>query len=189
MIAHELLYQQMRDLGALISASELHGHLCGRLVVGHELSGLLGIRVLADYMDLPVTDLDVIRADIERLVTSTMEQLNEDLFGFRLLLPDDDAPMSQRLGELAFWCQGFVAGLASTSGVEENKLLEAQQEVVSDLIEISRMESDDPGYQEYSDENESLYAEVAEFVRLSVFNFFDQFRDLAEQQAAREEIH
>lgn len=182
MIAQELLYQQtveqLREVGALVSPAELHGHLCGRHVVGHHLEGAFGMRMIADYVDLPITDLEPIADQLADLIEKWVLVMDQDLFSFRLYLPDDDIALMTRLEDLAGWCEGFLNGLGSTAGDEEAKLMQEEQETLADLVEISRI---DAGVEE-TDENEGLYAEVSEFVRLAAFNLFDRFRELAEDQ-------
>ena len=50
--------------------------------------------------------------------------------------------------------------------------MKVEQDTVNDLIAISQIEVNEDD----SEENEALYAEVSEYVRLAVFNLFDQFR-------------
>ena len=182
MNAQEILYQQMVEqfdsAGVLVSPAELHGHLCGRHVVGHHLQGSFGLRVVSDYVDLPSGELESISEELESLINRRIMVMDEDLFSFRLFLPDDNIALSGRLTELAAWCEGFLNGLGATAGDEEANLTQAEEDTLADLVEISRLETE----VDDTDENEALYAEISEFVRLAAFNLFDQFRALAEQQ-------
>jgi hypothetical protein len=182
MNAKEILYQQMVEqfdtAGVLESPAELHGHLCGRHVVGHHLEGNFGLGVVADYVDLPASDLESISDDLETFIRRWVLIMDEELFDFRLFLPEDSIALSGRLEELAAWCEGFLNGLGGTAGDDEAALMRAEEETLADLVEISRLETD----VEDTDENEALYAEISEFVRLAAFNLFDQFRELAERQ-------
>jgi len=182
MNAQEILYQQMLEqfdsAGVIVSPAELHGHLCGRHVVGHHLQGSFGLRVVSDYVDLPTSELQSIYEDLESLIAQRIMVMDEDLFSFRLFLPEDNVALSVRLTELAVWCEGFLNGLGATVGDEEAKLMQAEQDTLADLVEVSRLETE----VDDTDENEALYAEISEFVRLAAFNLFDQFRALAEQQ-------
>jgi len=177
------MQEQLKEVGALISPSELHGHLCGRHVVGHHLEAAFGLRMIADYLDLPLADIEPIAEELKDLIDNHVLVMERDIFNFRLLLPDDDIALISRLDELGRWSEGFLTGLGSTAGDDEAKLMNEERETLADLVEISKIDSD---VQE-SDENEALYAEVSEFVRLAAFNLFDRFRDLAEKVAQDEQ--
>lgn len=182
----ESLYQQMeeqlKEVGALISPSELHGHLCGRHVVGHHLEGGFGMRMVADYVDLSLSELEPAIESLNQLIEEWVLVMERDLFNFRLFLPDDNIALISRLDELARWSEGFLSGLGSTAGDDEAKIMQEEQETLADLVEISKIDSD----VEDNDENEALYAEVSEYVRLAAFNLFDRFRELAEKVAQEE---
>ncbi|MEQ8952627.1 MAG: UPF0149 family protein [Gammaproteobacteria bacterium] len=182
MNAQEILYQQMVEqfdnAGVIVSPAELHGHLCGRHVVGHHVEGSFGLRMVSDYVDLTTGELEAISDGLGTLINQWVLVMDKELFDFRLFLPEDSVALSDRLEELAAWCEGFLNGLATTAGDDEAKLMQAEEETLADLVEISRLET----VVEDTDENEALYAEVSEFVRLAAFNLFDQFRALAEQQ-------
>ncbi len=182
MNAKEILYQQMVEqfdtAGVLVSPAELHGHLCGRHVVGHHLQGSFGLGMISDYVDVPAGELEPLSDELETFIERWVLVMDEELFDFRLFLPQDGVALSDRLEELAAWCEGFLNGLGSTAGDDEAKLMQAEEETLADLVEISRLETE----VEETDENEALYAEISEFVRLAAFNLFDQFRELAEQQ-------
>lgn len=186
MIADELLYQQMevqlKDVGALISPAELQGHLCGRHVVGHHIEGVFGTRMIADYVDLSLEELEPIAEELTNLIEKWVLVMDHDLFSFRLFLPEDDSALISRLEELARWTEGFLAGLGSTAGDEEAKIMADEQETLADLVEISKLDTN----VEDTDENEALYAEISEYVRLAAFNLFDRFRELAEKVAQEE---
>lgn len=182
MIAHELLYQNMveqfKEVGALVSPAELHGHLCGRHVVGHHIEGVFGFRLIADYVDLPVDALEPITDTLTELVEKKVLVMDQELFDFRLFTSEDEQSLITRLDDLANWSEGFLAGLGSTAGADEAKIMQEENDTLADLVEISKIDSD----VEDNDENEALYAELYEYVRLASFNLFDRFRELAEQQ-------
>lgn len=182
----ETLYQQMeeplKEVGVLISPSELHGHLCGRHVVGHHLKAGFGMRIIADYVDRSLTELEPVEELLNQLVEEWVFVMERDLFNFRLFLPDDNIALISRLDELARWSEGFLSGLGSTVGDDEAKIMKEEQETLADLVEISKIDSD----VEDNNENEALYAEVSEYVRLAAFSLFDRFRELAERVAQEE---
>lgn len=174
---------QLKEVGALMSPSELHGHLCGRYVVGHHIEGAFGLRIVADYVDIPLAEMEPIVDMLGEFIERWIMVMDQDLFSFRLFLPDDDAALTSRLDELARWVEGFLAGVGSTAGSDEAEIMQAEQETLADLVEISKIDIQI----EDNDENEALYAEVSEYVRLAAFNLFDRFRELAEKVAKEEQ--
>lgn len=182
---HPDLEQQLKIVGALISPSELHGHLCGRYVVGHHIEGAFGLRIVADYVDLSLAELEPVEEMVSQLIEQWVLVMDQDLFGFRLFLPDDEIALSLRLEQLASWTEGFLTGVGSTAGSDSDEaaIMKDERETLADLVEISKIDSqvDD------NDENEALYAEVSEYVRLAAFNLFDRFRELAEKVAKEEQ--
>jgi len=180
---YQQMEEQLKESGALNSPSELHGHLCGRYVVGHHIEGGFGMRIVADYVDLSINELEPAAESLAGLIEQWVLVMDKDLFSFRLFLPDDNIALISRLDELARWSEGFLSGLASTVGDGEAKIMKEEQETLADLVEISKIDSE----VEDNDENEALYAEVSEYVRLAAFNLFDRFRELAEQLAQEEQ--
>ena len=176
------LHEKLKEIGALTSVSDLHGHLCGRHVVGHHLEGGFGMRMVSDYIDLPVVDLEPVAELLNQLIEQWVLIMDQELFDFRLLLPADDHALVSRLDELGRWSEGFLSGVASTAGSDEVRIIKEEQETLADLVEISKIDCN----VEDTDENEALYAEISEYVRLAAFNLFDQFRELAERIAKEE---
>lgn len=172
MITHEELRSQLDEVGAIISASELHGHLCGRLVVGQQISGALGQKIIAECMGRDVGELDGQADSFLDLAEQITLILENDLFEFRLLLPADNEAIYIRAEALSDWCQGFLAGVASSAGLSDSDVMVEENSTINDLIEISQVSLD----VDESEENEALFTEVSEYVRLAVFNLFDQFR-------------
>lgn len=172
MISHEDLRAQLEELGAVIEASELHGHLCGRLVVGQTIVGPFGKKILGECLGLSPEEVDASAGSFTELAEQITALLEKDLFSFQLFLPSDIEAMSTRLEALSEWCQGFLAGLASSAGLGDSDVMIGENATINDLIEITQVSLDI----DESDESEELFVEVCEYVRLAVFNLFDQFR-------------
>ena len=161
------------DLDAAALA-ESHGLLCG--LVCRE-SG----RDAGDYlrhlsaMRLVVEPAEALHAALIEAWRSTVAQFEDDEFGFRLWLPDDDEPLEERTVALGRWCSGFLAGLGS--GGQLDALSEEAREAIGDLQEIARAElsaqgSDGP----QSEEDESAFAEIVEYVRVVTLVLREDFR-------------
>ena len=171
MITHEQLQSQLQEVGAIVNASELHGHFCGRLVIGHQLTGSFGLKIAEDCLGVSLAGSSA-EEILGELTSEVAAVLENDLFSFRLMLPEDDEALVSRLSALSEWCQGFLAGVGSSAGLQESKVMKEEGETIRDLIEISQISLD----VEESEESEALFEEVSEYVRLAAFNLFDQFR-------------
>jgi len=171
-ITQEELTNGLREAGAVADASELHGYLVGRLITGHTLHTEKGLQILADYLGISREDLAPLESDLSQMALTTNTTLDQDVFSFRLLLPDDDMAISARLEALSDWCQGFLVGIGSSAGLGTSKVMEEDSDVVSDLVAITQISCDE----EDSEDNENMFFEVSDYVRLAVLQLFDQCR-------------
>ena len=147
----ELLYR----IDAAMGAADAHGALCGMLCAR-------GTIELSEWVDHVIGEQeqgnemlhDVVHK-LSELHQSTLEMMNDATGDFKLLLMDDDDPLSERVETLAAWCQGFIYGLAAGGIKEGSELPEDTAELLKDMIEISRAghDVDDTGVEE-SDDND-----------------------------------
>jgi len=83
--------------------------------------------------------------------------------GVVLMLPDEEAPLSQRLESLANWCEGYLASFKLAESPIENLLkIPAVKEVLEDFVQVIDVTLEE----ESSQENEKAYYEIVEFVRV-----------------------
>jgi uncharacterized protein YgfB (UPF0149 family) len=163
----------LRRIGAADGAAEAHGCLCG-------LACLLGTAAAAAWVATTARGSDPGDARVlGTLAASTCTALAEGDMSFMPLLPPDDRPLADRATGLAQWCAGFMHGLgeaAGQHGAGQALAGEMTGEVIADFSEIARVALDDD---ESELEAETAYAELVEFVRVSVQLVFE------EQQAVR----
>ncbi|HUN71314.1 MAG TPA: UPF0149 family protein, partial [Steroidobacteraceae bacterium] len=86
-----------------------------------------------------------------------------------------------RAEALAQWCQGFLYGLGSGAVQDAGSLPGDLGEIVRDLTEISRVGVD---IAQTEESNESAYAELVEFVRISVQVVFEELEPLRDQPSS-----
>jgi len=147
-----------RALRIGVSASELHGALCGWLAGGGaDTPRWLG-QVLADD-DLPDVSADGV---LDRLCKASVTQLEDRSFGFELLLPDENAALSERSGALFDWCRGFLGGFGLAAG-KDPPLGEEGREALADLARFAAAVPQDEG----DEEDEEALVEIEEFVRMA----------------------
>src|SRR5690606_33678808 len=163
----------LRDSGTGTDAAEVHGTLCGLMCMLGPAARPSWIAGAVDRTDQSSTHatmdlLDALAAGLWR----TLEERN---MGFRPLLPDDEEPLGVRADSLARWCQGFNHGLAT--GANAADAADAlgvgmTGEIVQDFGEMAR---GGYGTDETEAEAESAYAELVEYVRVSVQLVFEEF--------------
>ncbi|MDJ0832523.1 MAG: UPF0149 family protein [Gammaproteobacteria bacterium] len=160
-------------LKAMTDAAEAHGTLCGMLLGQQDFSRWL-VYTLDQQPDandlLAKEQLEVLRD----LYEYSKQLLNADDMSLELLLPNEDQEFAQRLVGLAAWCQGFLYGL----GVSGERLLESLseqgRECMDDILQISQLAHDE----ESNEQNENVYAEIVEHVRLSVIYMNEEINPL-----------
>ncbi|MGE0624945.1 MAG: UPF0149 family protein [Pseudomonadales bacterium] len=141
-----------------LSTSELHGATTGIGVVGlaqfelQDLVDLLGAEALSDG------------ERVARFVNEALASLHADDMSFALLLPDEEAPQSERLQALAGWCQSFLAGLVaglSRRGIASlTELPDEVQEIVADFAAIAQLDTEDEAAAEED------FMQLEEFVKV-----------------------
>jgi hypothetical protein len=165
--------QALQRLGAVASAPEAHGSLCG-------LACLLGVRALPAWAGVlfdGAPDQDAIGGEpgaaLDELASLTCAALAQGDMSFSPLLPADEEPLASRADGLAEWCAGFMHGLGeAAAGAPPGALRgEITREVMADFSEISRA---GVGVSDEGIEGEAAYVELVEFVRVSVQLVFEE---------------
>jgi len=173
----------LRQAGALSEVAEIHGQLFGLVcVMGDDAAAPWIADALADLKQADAA-ISVAAQTLGALADSALEAMKEGDMRLQLLLPDDQSSMDSRADSLGLWCQGFLHGLGvggSAADREENAQAtfwdqEPVREIVADLSEIARA-----GFAADDDDNEAetAYAELVEFVRVSVQLLYEELRIL-----------
>lgn len=167
------LNRQLRAAGAESGASEAHGLLCGMLAAGGRtqrpvwLEHLLGAGNTQSAPARECSDL------LTGLQDDILRELNDDAFGFSLLLPPDEASLPLRTRALGEWCGGFLYGLALGGFRGDVELPETVREVMHDFYEISHAGFGDEPLDEA---DEVAFEEIGEYVRISVLLLHDELQ-------------
>lgn len=163
----------LQQLQADTDAAEFHGQLCGLLAVDNRLA-------LPDWLATALPGVDpaslptASRRLFEDMLANSRAGLRDADFGFRLLLPDDETELAARVEALGHWCQGFLLGI-NAAGVRDPKALPGDlPEIVDDFLGISQAERYELVDEE---EDETAYAELVEYVRVSAQLFCEEWRD------------
>ena len=105
--SHAEVSVEIAGLQLGVDAAELHGSLCGFLSAG----GVVGREDWLRRLELE-TEPVLLAGDgaLDRLYRASQAQLADPDLGFGLLLPEDDASVSERAEALLGWCRGFLGG-------------------------------------------------------------------------------
>jgi yecA family protein len=172
--SHDELEQTLRAAAAEGGASEAHGLLAGIICAGGKPAPEAWLAHLLGENTLSAAAMEI-RKQLQTLHTGILRQLNDDAFGFELLLPADDAPLSLRTESLSQWCGGFLYGLALGGFREETGMPETVSEVMKDFYEISHARF---AYEATDDADEAAYTEIVEYVRMSVLLLHEELQPL-----------
>lgn len=157
------LEDALLKVDSTMSAAESHGVLCAILCAR-------GSADMSDWADHILGEqeqgnmlLKEVLMLLDKLYRVTLEQLNDPNCEFQLFLPDDEEDLRQRVEALTAWCQGFVYGLAVGGLSDTRDLPEDTMELVKDIIEISKADTESEG--DPTEEDEVAYAEIVEYLR------------------------
>jgi uncharacterized protein YgfB (UPF0149 family) len=174
----------LSDGGSYTAAGEAHGSLCGALcaMAIYRVQDWVG-ELLPNGPQAAESSAEV----FDLLFSETAQALGGLGMEFSPLLPDDDAPLSERAASLGGWCQGFLYGIGAGKLASITELPGELPEIIRDFTEISRAAVDDGDPDET---NEQAYVELVEFVRVSAQLVFDELAPMREDALARlEALH
>lgn len=149
---------EIRQQALAMTASELHGALCGWLAGGGAATRDWPAKVMVDAgLATPAE-----HSPLDQLREATAAQFGDRSFGFELLLPETDASLAVRSGALFDWCRGFLGAFGLAAGAKP-PLSEEGAEALSDLAKLAAAQPQDEG----DEDDEAALAEIEEFVRVA----------------------
>ena len=152
--------------GHTVSPAELHGLLLGRSCAG------AGFEIDAWLVDaaelLGAAPQGTVRQALIGLQEMVKSELTSTDVTVVLLLPSDDAPLSERAVALGQWCQGFLGGFGLTA--RDSALSAEAMEVLQDLSAIAQVQN----ALDESDDGENDYMEVMEYLRVAPLLLFSE---------------
>lgn len=164
-ISYQKLESTLSELGAQLNAAETHGLITGMLSVNRPAKEAAWRTSILENLDCaePSKKQWSILDDTRNQIANTFADLK---FNFKILLPDDEIELSDRVDALGFWCRGYLSGLGLIGVTEDDLSNEIIKELVSDISHIAHVsvETDE------SEEDEHNFMELVEFVRVAVQN-------------------
>jgi hypothetical protein len=171
--SYEELAQMLQSAGADSSASEAHGMLSGTICAAGKTSPGLWLEYLlgeGNTLSAAASDCSDMLLTLQ---SELLRQLNDDAFGFELLLPSDEVPLPLRTETLSQWCAGFLYGLALGGFREDVAMPDSVSEVMKDFYEISHARFD---YDMMDEADEAAYMEIVEYVRMGVLLLYEELQ-------------
>jgi len=138
-VEHERVERRMASADLEISASEVHGMLCG-LLCGNTDPRELWFAELFETTE----EADLLARECRQILgvlcSQTREALEAEGVTFTPLLPEESRPLTTRAEAVCDWCRGFLYGLGLTGISGDTPLSEDSREALHDMSEITRMD-------------------------------------------------
>lgn len=165
------LEAELQKIEALATPSEAHGILCGQLSAGFKSDLLVWLKEYLPNLGVKGEPWENTREWFFQLHKFTLEELADDQFNFMPLLPDDQDPLDARLGALAEWCSGFLAGFGGAGARKPEEFTEDALTALKDIQQISQVDTEI----DEEEDGEAAYFEVLEYVRMAALMIFTEF--------------
>ncbi len=168
--------QTLRQYDLEIDAAYFHGLLAGLICAGIEdgdiddwLPALFYQRFVSqtDYQDLSNSVLSA--------YYSIRSELDQDGFGFTIVLPDDLYPLDFRVEMMGSWCRGYLVALIEYAQTVVESLPDDCAEFVSDVEQIVDMEVGEDESEESLDES---FMTLEEHLRVGVQLVYENMNPL-----------
>ncbi len=174
-ISYAQLTNMLEKLGAQLNAAEAHGLMAGLLSFTNTIP-----EQNKEWRNILLENLDCKEPSKRQyeMLTSVGESVLQDFasqdFAFRMLLPTDDLPLSERVNALCFWCRGYLSGLGLVGVTEADLANEVVKELVQDLSHIAHVSIDT----DTAEDDEKNFMELVEYVRVAVQNIHLELNDI-----------
>ena len=148
-----------------LSASELHGTMCGYLSAGATEEGETYLHSLTLQKKDPA--MRAATLSLFRVYAICQQQLTQLGFDFQLLLPDENEPLTQRAQAFSEWCDGFIQSITRI-GIDYNQIEDDDtQDAIQHLSEFAELDYESL---RVDTEDEEAFMEVCEYARMAVLH-------------------
>lgn len=146
-----------------ISASFLHGAMCGYLCAGADSQGEAYIRALLNNKKDEHSRQALL--SMFEVFSISQQQITHFSFEFQMLLPNEQDTLFARAQAFSEWCEGFTQAL-TLAGVDADQFYEEEaQEALQHLVEFAELDYEGLDIDE---EDERSLMEVSEYARMAV---------------------
>ena len=177
-------------LAVPLALAEVHGLKCGLLCsLSSAAAKTRWFTELLDAASLEPASVAAKSAELKALdewSLHTQSSLNDADMEFAPAVPDDEVPVGDRLKALADFCGGFTYGIGIALARRGQKPLPADtREIIEDFqaIEAADPEDTDEGEAPATPaEQEDVYIELLEYVRVGVLLVLEEMRPISSDQ-------
>lgn len=155
--------ESIDTLSLPISASELHGMMCGYLCACANSQGEAYLRALINNKKNEGSRRAALA--LFSVYSVSQQQMSHFNFEFELLLPDDDESLIARTRAFSEWCEGFTQALILAGVGLEHLSEEDVQEALQHIKEFAELDLDSLDVDE---EDEKALVEISEYTRMAV---------------------
>jgi uncharacterized protein YgfB (UPF0149 family) len=159
-----------------LEPAEIHGSCCGMA------AGQPQEFVLANFIELHGTDALEDEVTVREFVTATLDQLHAQDLEFHPVMPDDEAPLTERLLGLSSWCAAFLVGFGAVVPDNMKTWPDEVAEIIRDYASISGLNDEEAE----TEQNESSFMELYEYVRVGAVLIVALMTEHQEQQEREE---
>ncbi len=157
---HDEVSRALANIDATVTAAEAQGMLCGLFCAPTPPDMAQWIAQVLEGLSPKGEPAREALETLAGLYQDTHDRLENEILEFALLLPDDEAELSERATALGRWCEGFLFGLGLANGQAEGLPREAN-EAISDIGQIAQLDPDTPA----DEDSEIAYTELVEYLR------------------------
>jgi len=161
-IPYSEVTEGLRDSSLQATPAEAHGLLCGLYSSGSAEPEKLWWREIFGS-GATETQPGEYPAALRTLADLTRLQMEENQWELSLLVPGEEYPLRERAEGLHDWARGFLFGLG-LAGIQASALSTEGREVLSDLIEITRLDVDSLRAGEAEEEDEEALMQLQEYL-------------------------
>jgi yecA family protein len=161
--AYQEFLNSIAELALPISASELHGVMCGYLCAGAIAKGETYLQALMNHKS-KANQREAFLA-LFGVFTISHQQMTNFNFDFELLLPGEQESLIDRAQAFSEWCEGFTQGI-TLAGISSDQLEEDEaKEAMQHLMEFAQLDYESL---EIDEADEKALMEVSEYTRMAV---------------------
>lgn len=153
------------QVDSVFSPAEVHGILCGLLVVDLSVSQERFtnlVRGEVEQGDVLAAEAD---SDLLGLLNATRLQLQDPALGLEMVLPADDVDLEERIDTACAWARGVAFGV-SAMGIAENTELPGNS--AEFLADCRRLGSSEFAVEDDKEQNEAIYLDLVEYLRMGI---------------------
>lgn len=149
----------------------LQSALCGLLCINSQADRITWYKTL--FKDFRPNKDEILR--LTALFDKTVQELNGMNFNFKLVLPNDNAPLFSRIIAISDWCKGLILGLDIFRLIANTKIPQNCQEYIEDVVKISRISNLD--FQNNNDEDTD-FENIVEYLRIGLLLLYEELQPL-----------